>query len=197
VVLTIVYVVDEIASNMNSTMQPDMILDLFHVPNGDTTSAEYTNALSVLSVLSITTMMLMLLTPFYKSLADKYGRKMFLVLNTTIMGIGLFVCMIAPHWAVYILGVVIVQFVQTNDVQVIYIMETAPERHRAKVCNLTKAIALVSVSLIGVFRQMFYDPSVPSSWRKVFLIPALLGIIVGIALQLPGSRDSGLCKGPS
>ena len=37
-----------------------------------------------------------------------------------------------------------------NDAQVIYIMEVSPEKHRAKLCSITKGIALLSVSLIGV-----------------------------------------------
>ncbi|MBR6323222.1 MAG: MFS transporter, partial [Lachnospiraceae bacterium] len=119
--------------------------------------------------------------PFYKALADKFGRKLFLIINTAAMGFGLFVCFLAPHWAVYILGILIVQFVQTNDVQVIYIMETAPEKHRALLCNLTKAVALISVALIGVLRNLFYDPAVPSSWHMVFLIPAIVGMTVGLA----------------
>ncbi|MBR6397124.1 MAG: MFS transporter, partial [Lachnospiraceae bacterium] len=61
-----------------------------------------------------------------------------------------------------------------------YIMESAPARHRAKVCSATKAIALVGVSLIGVAKTVFYDPSDLSSWRKVFLLPALFGIAVAI-----------------
>ncbi|MBQ7601124.1 MAG: hypothetical protein IJU49_03030, partial [Lachnospiraceae bacterium] len=60
-------------------------------------------------------------------------------------------------------------------------MEVAPEKHRALLCNLTKAIALISVALIGVLRNVFYDPAVPSSWHMVFLIPAIVGIVVGLA----------------
>lgn len=181
-VLTIIYIVDEIASNMNSTMQPYMVFDLFNIPGANTKSQEFTSTLSFLGMLSLgTNAVLMLLTPFYKALADKFGRKVFLFLNTTLMGVGLAVCMIAPHWAIYILGIMIVQFVQTNDMQIMYIMETAPAKHRAKICNLTKAIALVSVSLVGVLHKAFYNPENLSSWRYVFAVPAALGIIIGLS----------------
>ena len=131
--------------------------------------------------LTVSSLLFMLLTPFYKALADKLGRKLFLVINTALMGLGLFVCFLAPHWAVYVLGIMIVQFVQTNDVQVIYIMETAPEKHRALICNLTKAIAIASTALIGVLKMVFYKESDPGSWHMVFLIPAIVGIVVGLA----------------
>ena len=59
-------------------------------------------------------------------------------------------------------------------------METAPIHHRAKLCSITKGIGLLSVSLIGVFRSMFYDPAKLSTWRLVYLIPVLIAIAIGI-----------------
>ncbi|MBR0419526.1 MAG: MFS transporter [Erysipelotrichaceae bacterium] len=180
IVLTIVYIVDEIASNMNSSMQPYVLIDLFKIPGGNVLSPEYAKAVSTATILSIPGYCFMFLTPFYKALADKWGRKLFLIINTTMMGAGLLVCFLAPNYYLYVVGVMMVTFVQTNDMQVMYIMETAPEQHRAKLCSITKAIALAGVSLIGVCRKYFYDPSVISSWRYVFIIPAILGIAVGL-----------------
>lgn len=180
IVLTVIYIVDEISSSMNSAMQPYVLIDLFKVPNGDILSDEYSQAVASATVLSIPTYMIMLFTPFYKALADRLGRRIFLVINTTLMGAGLLVCMIAPNFYVYMIGVLMVTFVQSNDMQVMYIMETAPAKHRAKLCSVTKAIALAGVSLIGVSRSLFYDPQVVTSWRLVFLIPAILGLAVGV-----------------
>lgn len=177
-VLAIIYIADELASNMNGTMQPYVILDLFKIPNGNILSPEYAQATAKFALLSIPTMAFMFLAPFYKSLADRFGRRPFLVINTLVMGIGLLVCMIAPNFWVYFAGVLLVAFVQSNDMQVMYIMETAPAKHRAKLCTITKSIALVGVSLIGVSRTIFYDPNTLSSWRFVFLIPAVVAIIV-------------------
>ncbi len=178
--LTLIYIVDELASNMNGAMQTYAILDLFHVPNADVNTKEYSTAVGIMGTVQVPAMALMLITPFYKALADRYGRKLFLILNTLIMGLGLFICMLSPHWIIYIVGLYTVQFVQSNDMQVMYIMETAPSNHRAMLCNLTKAIALMSVSLIGVFRAIFYNPADTSSWRMVLLIPAVLGIAVAL-----------------
>ncbi len=180
IMLTIIYIVDELASNMNSTMQPYMIYDLFKIPGASALTEEYSAAVGTMTLLTLPNYLIMLLSPFYKSLADKFGRKMFLIINTAVMGLGLGICMIAPNYIVYAIGILVVLFVQTNDVQVMYIMESAPARHRAKVCSATKAIALVGVSLIGVAKTVFYDPADLSSWRKVFLLPALFGIAVAI-----------------
>ena len=180
-VLTIIYIVDEIASNMNSSMQPYVLIDLFKIPGGNVLSEEYAKAVSTATLYSVPGYCFMFLNPFYKALADRWGRKPFLIINTVVMGLGLLIAFLAPAYLVYVVGILMVTFVQTNDMQVMYIMETAPEQHRAKLCSITKAIALAGVSLIGVCRKIFYDPSVVSSWRMVFLLPALLGILVGLA----------------
>lgn len=180
IILTAIYIVDEISSNITTTMQPEVILDLFKIPGGSVLSEEYESAVGLFTAFSMVSYIFMLIAPFYKALADKFGRKPFLILNTLLMGVGMAICMIAPNYIVYIIGVLVITFVKSNDMQVMYIIETAPDNHRAKLCNLTKAIGLVSVALIGVFRQMFYNKEDLSSWRMVFLIPAILGIAVAL-----------------
>ena len=127
IVLTVIYIVDEIASAMNSSMQPYVLIDLFKVPGGNILAPEYAKAVSTATVLSIPGYCFMFLTPFYKALADRFGRRLFLIINTAVMGLGLLVCFLAPNYYIYVLGVMMVTFVQTNDMQVMYIMETAPE----------------------------------------------------------------------
>lgn len=180
VILTLIYIVDEISSNITTTMQPEVILDLFKIPGGSVLSEEYEDAVGIFTAISMVSYVFMLIAPFYKALADKFGRKPFLILNTLLMGVGMAICMIAPNYIVYIIGALVITFVKSNDMQVMYIIETAPDNHRAKLCNLTKAIGLISVALIGVFRQMFYNSDDLSSWRMVFLIPAILGIVVAL-----------------
>ena len=180
IILTAIYIVDEISSNITTTMQPEVILDLFKIPGGSVLSEEYEDAVGLFTAFSMVSYVFMLIAPFYKALADKFGRKPFLILNTLLMGVGMAICMIAPNYIIYIIGVLVITFVKSNDMQVMYIIETAPDNHRAKLCNLTKAIGLVSVALIGVFRQMFYNKDDLSSWRMVFLIPAILGIVVAV-----------------
>lgn len=81
VALTLIYIVDELASNMNGAMQTYAILDLFHVPNGDVNTSEYTNAVGIMGMIQVPAMAIMLFTPFYKALADRFGRKPFLVIT--------------------------------------------------------------------------------------------------------------------
>lgn len=189
ILLAVVYVVDEIASNMTSTMQPYVIFDLFKIPGSDILSDEYAKGLSTLTAAAMPGYAFYILLPFYKSLADRIGRKPMLIINTFGLALGMFVCMLANNFVVFVLGMLIIQFMMPNDMQVIYIMETAPSKHRAKLCSVSKAIALVSVSLIGVLRSVFYNPAEVTSWKKVYLVPVLIGITV-VALCLPLVRET-------
>ena len=176
VVLSIVYIVDEITSAMGSSMQSEVVTDFF--VNG--MGMEYNTGLAAFTAMSAPVYSMMILMPFYKALADKYGRKLFLVLNTIGMGIGLGICMSATGPLVYIVGMLVINFVMYNDMQVIYVMECAPEKHRAKLTSLTKAVALLGVTLIPFLRDVLMGND-GSQWRKVFLIPAIVALVVGIA----------------
>ena len=96
------------------------------------------------------------------------------------MGVGLGICMGATGPLVYLCGMLVINFVMYNDMQVMYVMECAPEKHRAKLTSLTKAVALLGVTAIPVLRDLFMGND-GSQWRKVFLIPAIVAVVVGIA----------------
>ncbi|WP_022764285.1 MFS transporter [Butyrivibrio sp. XPD2006] len=179
VVLTIIYIVDEITSNMNAAMQPYVLFDLFNITSRNVNSPEYTSAFNVVAPIQVFSNLLLIITPFYKALSDKYGRKLFLMLNTIGMGLGMCIVMTAQNVVWYILGMLFMMFFTPNDMQVLYIMETAPKEKRATYSFIAKGIALVSVSLIGVFSRMFLRETVPSSWRLVYLIPVVSALVIG------------------
>lgn len=176
VVLSIVYIVDEVTSAMGTAMQSEVVTEFFVKNRG----MEFNTGLAAFTAMSAPLYSMMILMPFYKSLADKYGRKLFLVINTVGMGIGLGICMSANGPLVYLLGMLVINFVMYNDMQVMYVMECAPEKHRAKLTSLTKAVALLGVTLIPIFRDMFMGND-GTLWRKVFLIPAIVALVVGLA----------------
>lgn len=181
VVITVIYIVDEITSNMNSAMQSSIIFDFFNITSRDVNDPAYKQAINTLAITSVFSLIFLFAAPFYKSLSDRFGRKLFLMINTCVFGIGMFIIMIAPHFLVYVIGVIILSFVTPNDVQVLYIMEVAPKEKRATLCFVMKGIALASVSLIGVLRTVFMpEGSDLSAWRMVYLIPTIVAIVVGI-----------------
>ncbi len=178
IVLTIVYIVDELASNIRGTVASFTICDLFNTTFG---TPEYDKASGTLDLVTTACYLIYLVSPFYKALADKYGRRLFLIINTLGMGVGMLISIISHNIALYLVGVVLMTFFTPNDVQVIYLMECAPKQHRAKLCSITKGIALISVSLLGLFVKLFVDRNEPGTWRNVYVIPIILAFAVGIA----------------
>lgn len=178
-ILSMVYIVDEIASNIYNSLQSEMVMEYYVHGMG----LEFNAGLATYSAMTAPLYACMLITPFYKSLADRYGRKIFLALNTFGMGLGMLICMLAPHPIVYLLGIGIINFLMNNDMQVLYIMESAPEQHRAKLTSLTKAIALLGVMVIPALRDLFMKDD-GSAWQQVFMIPAIAGMTMGIVSLL-------------
>ena len=169
---------DELASNIRGTVASFTICDLFNTTFG---TPEYDKASGTLDLVTTACYLIYLVSPFYKALADKYGRRLFLIINTLGMGVGMLISIISHNIALYLVGVVLMTFFTPNDVQVIYLMECAPKQHRAKLCSITKGIALISVSLLGLFVKLFVDRNDPGTWRNVYIIPIILAFAIGIA----------------
>ena len=178
-ILSMVYIVDEIASNICNSLQSDMVTQFYVNAKG----MEFNNGLAAYSAMTAPLYAFMLITPFYKSLADRYGRKLFLAINTFGMGVGMLICMLAPNPIVYLMGVGVINFLMNNDMQVLYIMESVPEKHRAKLTSITKAIALLGVMAIPTLRDLFMTDD-GGKWQQVFMIPAIAGMVMGIVSLL-------------
>lgn len=179
IVLTIIYIVDEITSNVNSSMQPYALFDLFGITSRNVNTQEYKNAINTVAPWSVASNLFLIITPFYKALSDKFGRRIFLMINTVGMGVGMLIVMTSQSVVQYILGLLAMMFFTPNDMQTLYIMETAPKAKRATYSFIAKGIALISVSLIGVLSRIFLKQDVPSSWRMVYLIPVIVAIVIG------------------
>ena len=161
---------------MSQQDQSEVVTEFFVLGKG----MEFNTGLATFTAMSAPLYSMMILMPFYKSLADRYGRKIFLVINTVGMGVGMGICMSAGGPWVYLAGMLVINFVMYNDMQVMYVMECAPEKHRAKLTSLTKAVALLGVTAIPLLRDLFMGND-GSQWRKVFLIPAIVAVVVGLA----------------
>ena len=187
IVLTVIYVVDEITSNLNAAMQPYVLFDLFSITSRSVNSPAYTGAINTVAPWQVASNLFLIISPFYKALSDKYGRRLFLMINTVGMGVGMLIVMTSQSVMQYILGMLAMMFFTPNDMQVLYIMETAPKEKRATYSFVAKGIALISVSLIGVLSRAFLREDAPGSWRMVYLIPVIVAIVIGIVLAVGGN----------
>ena len=178
-IITLIYATDEIASQIGTLMKTEIANDLF----SSKSSVTYLNILSVVGV------------PFqaigllYRPLADKLGRKVFLIINTFGMSIALLVIFISNNVLLYFIGACMIQFFVPHDMHVVYIMESSPSKHRARVYSTIKFFANMSVMLVPVLRR--YLMATAAEWRNVYLIPAIVGLVVSfIAIMLARETDA-------
>ncbi len=175
--MSIVYVTDEVASQIGTQMKAEIALNLF------------ANRVSLLETLSLVGIVAVVFTIFYKPLSDRYGRKLVLIINTLGMGVGMFLIFLSNNIPLYITGALMIGFFVPHDVQVVYILESSPAKHRAKIYAIIKAVATLGVLLIPLFRRIFMKDT--ANWNMVYLIPAIIGIVVALAaLFLARESDS-------
>lgn len=169
-IICVVYVTDEITSQIHTLMKTEIATDLL-ANFGE-------SSVGVLDILGIIAFPFQALSLLYKPLADKYGRKPFLVLNTFGMGVALFFIYLSNNLVLYVIGSTLAQFFVPHDMQVVYITESSPPKHRAKIYSIVKGVSTFGIMLIPLFRRMFMTTA--SDWRMVYLIPAILGIVVSL-----------------
>ncbi len=178
-IIALIYAVDEIASQVGTLMKTEIANDLFASDNS-------ASMLDLLSGLAVPFQALGLL---YRPFADRFGRKAFLIVNTLGMSIGMFVIFLSGNIALYAIGACLIQFFIPHDMHVVYIMESAPSKHRARIYSAIKFFANLSVLLVPLLRRLLMQTA--SEWRNVYLIPALVGIAVCfVALMCARETDA-------
>jgi MFS family permease len=177
VVLCLIYIVDEVSTSLHNEMVNEVTLDLFTNQLG----IEEKAGLAKFSLMEMLANVFLVIGFFYKTLADRYGRKPFLIANTLGMAGGLLLCFWSPNLVTYIIGFCVIRFFVTPDEQIVYIMEEAPKDKRATVFNIVKGIAELGLILIPIGRRFFMQDA-SEKWRLVFLIPAILGALAALTV---------------
>ena len=165
-VICLIYMTDEIASQIGTLMKTEIANDLL-AKFGE-------SSVGMLDLVSMVVVPFQIVCMFYKPLADKWGRKRFLVINTFGMSIALLLIFLSNNMIMYLLGACMVQFFIPHDMHVVYIMETAPSKHRARIYSSIKFVANMGVMLVPLLRRLLMRDA--SEWRNVFLIPAIIGL---------------------
>ena len=168
-------VVDEISSAIGVQIQSSVVTEFFAKP----LNLPYNEAISRFSTITMFSYALMALVPFYKALADKIGRKPFLVLNTLGMGIGMLLACWSPNVVVYFIGYGLTVFFVQHDMQIVYLYEIVPKEKRATIYGLIKGISTLGVLLIPVLRGSIMGNDT-TLWRGVYFLPAIIAIGVSI-----------------
>ena len=187
-IVSVVYIADEVASQIGKQMQSVIAQALFAPVFGTEVAVARMSAIGMLTLVGFLVAML------YKPLADRYGRKRFLVINTLGMGLGLLVISAATNIPVYILGSLIIALFIPHDMQAVYILETTPPRHRAKIYAIIKAVATLGVVIVPALRNYFMGDDI-TQWRMVYVVPAIVSAGVAVfALFMLRETDAFVAK---
>lgn len=177
VILGLVQCIDEITTSINTQMQVEIAIGLF------------SDRLSILNLCSSLSLPIMFLSIFYKSMADRYGRKIFLFINTLGMGAALFMIFLAgkigaiPGIVMYALATGLINFFISSDTQTLFIMESASPEKRQTQFSLIKGLGMLSLVLIPAMRHVFMGSDV-TRWNYVYIVPGLVSIAIGIICLL-------------
>ena len=179
--ISLIYVTDEIASQIGTLMKTEIANDLM---------ARFGNSsVGMLDILGFIAIPFQVFSIFYKPLSDRYGRKIFLVINTIGMSLGMLIIALSKGIVTYVMGTILIFFFVPHDMQVVYIMESSPRKHRARIYSAIKSIATLCVMLVPLFRRLFMADA--SQWRNVYFAPALIGLVTSfIALFFARETDA-------
>ncbi len=186
--IAIVNILDEVTSNLTVTVQSSFITEFF--VNNPFMGKYYTyeDGLALHSGIGVFTYVLGIFTPFYKALADKWGRKPLFAISTLGMATGLLVINLSSSYIMFLVGFAIISFFMGHDIQIIYILEEAPDKHRAKIYSFLKSFGILGVILIPTLRDMLMGDD-PTKWRNIFLVPSLIGF-AAVVLVLIFAKDT-------
>ena len=174
VMIALVNIIDEITSNLSVSVQSSFVTEFF--VNKPFLGKTYTfeQGLSLHTSVSVLGYVFGAVTPFYKALADKWGSKPLFVISTLGMALGLLIIYFSPNYFVFLLGFAVISFFIGHDIQIIYILEEAPDRSRAAIYSVLKSLGIFGVVLIPVLRRLLMGDDA-TQWRRIFLVPALIG----------------------
>ena len=178
-IIALIYAVDEIASQIGTLMKTEIANDLF----------QSESSVTILNLLQVVAIPFQIIGLLYRPLADRYGRKLLLIVNTLGMGIAMFVIFLSQNVLMYAIGACMILFFVPHDMHVVFIMESSPAKKRAITYSVIKFFANMAVMLVPILRRLLMHSA--SEWRNVFLIPAIVGIIVSlIALIFARETDA-------
>ena len=183
IIIILVDLLDNFTTSSTSNLASSIINDFF--VNGTVFGKHYTfeEGLSLHNTITLGCSAVAVFAPFYKSLGDKYGRKPLFVISTCGMALGMLVVYFSRSYPVYLLGHVMMTFFLGNDIQIIYVLEESPAKHRAKIYSALKATGAMGVVFIPLLRNLVMHNDA-ARWREIFYLPGIAGLGIGLIVLL-------------
>lgn len=176
VIIAIVYLLDALSTDIHTGLQ-----DLQYLDFAGKLNTTYDSIASRFAFMNLAPMVINIVSPFYKALADKYGRKILFIISTLGMGVGLLLGVFSSNLLVFWIGRIILAFFVAADIQLVYIMEISSPEKRARMFGITKFISFLGVLIVPACRDLLLAPD-GSNWQIVFLPAAILAVVATILL---------------
>lgn len=181
VMIAVVNILDEVTSNLSVSVQSSFVTEFFVNKPFLGKYYSFEQGLSLHTSVSVISYAFGAVTPFYKALADKWGRKPLFVISTLGMAAGLLIIYFSPNYIVFLLGFAVISFFIGHDIQIIYVLEEAPDRSRAAIYSVLKSLGIFGVVMIPLLRRALMGDDA-TLWRRIFLVPALIGIVAAVTV---------------
>ena len=177
IVIVLTDVLDNLATNIGGNITSSFITEFFVNGKVFGKSYEYEAGLALHNTISLIGYVIALCASFYKSLADRIGRKPLFALSALGMAAGLLIIFLCRSYPVFLIGSFMLSFFIGSDIQILYVLEEAPKEKRATVYSLLKGLGGLSSMAIPTMRATLMAND-PAKWRNVYLLPGLFGLAV-------------------
>ncbi len=175
IIIVLTRITNELSTNLSTYIQSSVVTEFF-VKDGVT----YEQALTKYSLINMVVSVFTMFSIFYKSLADILGRKTVMIINAFGLAVGMLLCYWSPVVAVYCMGSAIYTFFTQNDLQMIYIMEVAPQGKGTSFFGIVKSLGILGMVIVPILRDTVMKND-PKMWRSVYIVPMIICIIICIA----------------
>ena len=186
-------VLDMMATNVYTFLQEGVVLEFAGLPwNADITPGgsgyeSYQSTLSLITYVSLARYAFMGIAPFYKSLADKVGRKPIFVINAVGLGLAMFLAGVTKNIYVYIGMSSVILFFTLHDMQLVYVTECLSAEKRATWNGIVTAVGNLAECAVVLMRFFALQPDGtmgPIPWRQIYSIIGVIGMIVFVVSLL-------------
>ena len=188
ILIALVDILDNFTTNVTGNITSCFITEFFVEGGVFGRTYTYEEGLSLHNTIGLLGYVIALLSPFYKALADRFGRKPLFAISSAGMAIGLLIIFFCKNYYVFLVGSFITTFFLGHDIQILYILEEAPSNRRATIYSLLKGLGGMSSFLIPVMRKVVMGND-PTLWRSIYLLPGLGGLCV-VVLVLLFAKDT-------
>lgn len=163
------------------------------ISEGSAGFQQYQDTLSKMTVIQIISYVFLGIVPWYKTLADKKGRRPFFIFNAAFLGVAMLIGGLTKTLIIYLIASTVITFFTIHDMQILYVVECVPENKRGTWMGIVEAVGNAAAVFVISLRLTALNPdgtvgAVP--WRGIYIFVGIIGIIVFVlaALLLKESR---------